>query len=238
MKSVMFISDLHLHPEDTVLMQRFVTWQQHALVSASAVYILGDFFHAWAGDDSIDSWSMHIATLLKAFHTHHIPVYWIAGNRDFLVGKRFAKLAHMTQLNDPSVIMLNGKRVLMTHGDQFCTKDRQHQWFRRCTRSRLFQYIFLAWPLQIRQAWVKRLRMRSQQRHLLPTQASAMPNAVMRVARRYAVDSVIHGHTHQPLLTVLFDQKGSVNYKVLSDWDESAHFLCYNDAKGYFFEVC
>ena len=159
-----FISDLHLHPQDVLISNRFARWVDWAVLHVKQVYILGDFFHAWAGDDTLDAWSLGIAEQLMRFKKQHIPVFFMHGNRDFLLGRNFAHLSKCTLLDDPAVIDLYGVRTLLMHGDSLCTKDKTMQFFRLVTRHRWCKKVFLMFPVFLRKGiahWIQDISQKS-----------------------------------------------------------------------------
>lgn len=237
---IVFISDLHLQVDRPDITQRFDHFLMWARQYAKSIYILGDLFHVWSGDDCADSFSLSIADKLSAFHHHGIAIYFMAGNRDFLLGQDFAARAGMTMIEEPYRLNLGTSACLLTHGDRYCLEDKRHQWFRAFTRNRWFTHLFLKLPVRWRQYLTGGIRKRSQayqQHYQVNTEVSA--KAVIVEMQRYQVDMMIHGHTHQPGM-VQYDAQGQENitYKrfVLSDWDDTPQFLCYDKTIGYIFE--
>jgi UDP-2,3-diacylglucosamine hydrolase len=224
-----FISDLHLHPRQLDIQARFNHFVQWAAKNTQSLYILGDFFHVWAGDDAIDDWGLSVAAQLSWLHRQGVSIYYLHGNRDFLLGQCFAKQAEINILPDPTVIVLNGERVLLTHGDQYCTNDRAHQWLRRLTRNRLFIRLFLNFPLRLRNQWVAAVREYSQGNKQKGQQVMGIvPAAMIAQMQRDKTRVVIHGHIHQPGLTCHTHRGQTFQQYVLSDWDDSPQILCYD----------
>ncbi len=148
--STLFISDLHLdesRPEIVDLFERFLETDARG---AEALYILGDLFESWIGDDDDSPLAQRVARALRTLSDSGVPVYFMRGNRDFVLGKDFARKAGMTILDDPTIIDLNGERALLMHGDTLCIDDVSYQKFRRIMHNRWFQRIALALPLSIR----------------------------------------------------------------------------------------
>lgn len=236
MIDVVFISDLHLHPEEHDIQSRFNTFLDWAKSSVKKVYILGDFFHAWVGDDGIDDWGKAIASQILSLKSIGIDVYYMHGNRDFLLGTHFATLAGWTVLNEPTLIELGHEQVLLVHGDRYCTKDLEHQRFRRITRNKLFTTLFLQLPLSYRQKLVNRVRERSMTNTTKTMdQMDVVTESVIEHMIKHNVVTLIHGHTHKPGLSEY--EYNSLKYKryVLSDWDDSPQILCYDKSKGFYF---
>ncbi len=236
MIDAVFISDLHLNPAQPDVLARFKQFVQWAAQSTRAVYILGDFFHVWAGDDGLEPWSADIAEQLFWLAQQGVLLFYIHGNRDFLLGEDFAKRASLQVLPDPSVIILNQERILLTHGDQYCTHDTGHQWLRRITRNRLFTGLFMRIPYSLRSKWVSQVRDRSQNNHRKPSWTMDIVPAVMisQMTRMHA-QIVIHGHIHKPGLTSHAVLGETFRQYVLSDWDAIPQILCYNMSSGFGF---
>lgn len=231
MHLIVFISDLHLHPEDQKIQDRFdafLAWARHGVKS---IYILGDFFHAWAGDDSIDEWSMAIAKKLHALTNAGLSLFYMPGNRDFLLGKVFARLAGWTILPEPAFLSLGKERVMLVHGDRYCTQDKGHQLFRHLTRNRLFKALFLSFPLGIRKKIVNKVRALSVSKQGKAEIMDVVDQTVLAHLAKQKVHTVIHGHTHKPGLT----QYSKDRRYVLSDWDDKPKLLCYDETKGLHF---
>ncbi len=236
MTEVVFISDLHLHPREHQLTERFNTFIDWAVKSTKTVYILGDFFHAWPGDSAIDHWSAGIAQKIQRLINSGISVYFMSGNRDFLLGKRFARLSGWTVLSDPCLIELGGKRVLLSHGDGYCTKDLDHQRFMRFTRNKVFITIFQLLPLRLRHYLVDSVREKSQKSYPKdPEQMDVVTESVLSDMNRHSVNYLIHGHTHRPGLSTYPSSSVVLFRFVLSDWDDIPQILCYDDTKGFYY---
>lgn len=232
----MFISDLHLHPEIPEITEKFFAFLQWAATRTKTLYILGDFFHAWPGDDAIDNWSDKIIKALADLSTHGIEVYFMPGNRDFLVGKSFLTRAKLRKLSDPAVINLSDEQVLLTHGDRYCTKDRAHQNFRRLTRNSLFKLFFLRTPYAFRRKIVDKVRNYSQFNRVKPIQnMQVVPATMIKDLRRFKLNKVIHGHTHIPGLVKHAMSCLDFYQYVLSDWDENPAVMCYNKTNKFYY---
>lgn len=231
-----FISDLHLHPDESSIMSRFNAFIDWAALHTKQVYILGDFFHAWPGDDALDSWSREIAARLFWLSEQQVTIYYMHGNRDFLLGGQFAKLAGMTILTEPTVIRLNESDVLLVHGDRYCTLDKGHQWFRRLTRNALFPRLFLELPLTLRRKMVAKVRQHSQLNKIKTLiQMDVVIDKMLAHMRKKKVTNLIHGHTHKPGLTSHVHKGQIFTQYVLSDWDDNPKLLCYDKTKRFNF---
>lgn len=236
MIEAVFISDLHLHPDDSPIYERFVSFIEWAKYSVRKVYILGDFFHAWAGDDSMDEWSKKIAKQINGLVLMNIPVYYMPGNRDFLLGKSFATLSGWQVIKEPTIITLGEEKIMLAHGDRYCTKDSSHQRFRKLTRNRVFKPLFLLLPLSIREKLVNSIRIKSQNNEDKPLdQMDVVPESVIDHMIQFNVKTLIHGHTHRPGITHYEHFTLTLQRYVLSDWDEIPMILCYDSTKGLYF---
>ncbi|STX51700.1 UDP-2,3-diacylglucosamine hydrolase [Legionella busanensis] len=236
MLEAVFISDLHLHPNEELIYNRFKSFIRWAAINTRTVYILGDFFHAWAGDDTLEEWSIAVAAALKSLVNQGINVFFMHGNRDFLVGRQFAAKAGMTLLKEPTIITLVDKPVLLVHGDRYCIYDKAHQRFRKLTRNDLFVTLFSFIPRRIRQKMVNRVRQHSQNNRTKSTAMMAIePKAMLSHMQQHQVKTLIHGHTHQPGLVKHTFQGDQFEQYVLSDWDDKPQILCYHKAKGFYF---
>lgn len=236
MIDVVFISDLHLHPEDPGIQARFDIFIDWAKKSVKKVYILGDFLHAWVGDDSINEWSRGIAKQINSLVTHGILVFYMHGNRDFLLGRAFAKYTGWKMLNEPSIIQLGNEKVMLVHGDRYCTKDIGHQRFRLLTRNKLFTTLFLCLPLSYREQLVNKVRKHSHTNYNKSAeQMDVVAESVITHMIKYQVKTLIHGHTHKPGLSLYDHSNSELRRYVLSDWDDTPQALCYDNTKGFYF---
>lgn len=228
-----FISDLHLNPGEPSITARFNVFINWAALNTKSVYILGDFFHVWAGDDSFEPWSKAIAERLLWLSQQKVSIYFMHGNRDFLLGNVFANSAGMTILSEPAVIQLDNQNVLLMHGDRYCTNDKSHQRFRRLTRNPWFAKLFLHIPLKIRSRIVSTVRQRSQtNKSKTDTQMDIVLQPMIEHMDELNVNILIHGHIHKPgLRNHRYNDKSYSQY-VLSDWDDSPKILCYYKTKG------
>lgn len=237
MIDAVFISDLHLNQQEGAITERFYHFIEWAAFNTKVVYILGDFFHVWPGDDALDDWSESIAKRLSWLASQGVKLFFMHGNRDFLLGERFAKLASITLLNEPTVIMLGDTSVLLAHGDRYCTEDKGHQWLRRLTRNAIFPAIFLRLPYKMRAKLVNKVRQHSQANRTKPTAYMDIVVSVMlEHMQQMGVQILVHGHIHKPGLITHEYQGTSYLQYVLSDWDDNPIFLCYDGANGFYFK--
>ncbi|PJD91530.1 MAG: UDP-2,3-diacylglucosamine diphosphatase [Legionella sp.] len=239
MNDAVFISDLHLHPHMPDIMDRFRKFIHWASKNTLAVYILGDFLHVWPGDDALDAWSEDISSLLAQLSAHNVKVYFLPGNRDFLIGNTFLQKANMVLLQEPALITLGKERILLAHGDQYCTGDVSHQWLRRLTRNRWFKPLFLRLPYRVRHRIVNQARSYSQSnQRKSKASMDIVPKPMLADLCRFEAAALIHGHTHQPGLKIHRYQEKDLRQYTLSDWDENPAVLCYNRSKYLFSNVC
>ncbi|MBT0571097.1 UDP-2,3-diacylglucosamine diphosphatase [Curvibacter sp. CHRR-16] len=226
-----FISDIHLHEEDEATFQ---AWRSYMLTStANAIFILGDFFEVWVGDDTLT----HAPTGFEARCVDVLtqaaqrlperPIYLMHGNRDFLMGDDLARAAHVQLVADPTVVQWNDERLLLTHGDALCTDDVPYQAFRSMVRSPAWQHDFLQRPYAERVDIAKSLRQQSQankQAHAVYSEID-LPLAAQWL-QTHACHTLIHGHTHNPSSTAL--GQGRLRH-VLSDWVCQGHTVIKGD---------
>ncbi len=232
--SCLFISDLHLSPDRPGSVRLFQRFLAERAWDGVALYILGDFFEAWVGDDDLDlPFHAAIAASLRALSERGTAIFFLAGNRDFLVGNRLAQAAGLTRLPDPVTIDVAETPTLLTHGDQFCTDDRAYQAFREQVRDPEWQKTFLAKPLRERREIA--LAIREQSEHAKagkkPEIMDVNPEAVAQAYRRYHVTRIIHGHTHRPARHISQVDGIPRERWVLPDWYETGGYLAC-DAEG------
>lgn len=219
--ATLFVSDLHLddaRPEATRLFGDFLAGEAR---SAEALYILGDLFEAWVGDDDPSEAGAFVAEHVRALSDRGVPVSFMHGNRDFLLGDAYAARAGMRLLRDPTRIELLGEPVLLMHGDLLCTGDTEYQKFRAQTRDVDWQRAFLAQPLEARLAFARQARGESARHQGALREAGRMetitdvaPAAVEEAFAAHGVDTLIHGHTHRPAI-----HRGDARTRiVLGDW--------------------
>ena len=220
--TTLFIADLHLDPERPAITELFGKFLDDEARDADALYILGDLFEAWVGDDDPSDAGNFVADRLEALTDSGVPAYFIRGNRDFLLGHDYARRSGLQLLPDPAVIDLHGEPTLILHGDLLCTDDVAYQQFRAQTRDPRWQAQFLAQPLQARLAFAAQARAASRARYgELQTSGTAetitdvAPATVQEWFQRYGVRRMIHGHTHRP---AIHDEGGGRSRIVLGDW--------------------
>lgn len=230
--TTLFISDLHLDPARPEITALFLAFLDGEAREADALYVLGDLFESWVGDDDPSEAGAQVAEHLAALSAAGVPVAFMHGNRDFLVGHEYARRAVMTLLPDPAVIDLYGRPVLLTHGDLLCTGDVEYQAVRSQVRNPAWQAHMLAQPLPARLAFAQHARDASQARAAtlrgdgtMETVTDVAPATVEDWFTRYGVDTVIHGHTHRPAIHELQVAGRDCRRIVLGDWFEQGSVL-------------
>ncbi|GAB3360352.1 UDP-2,3-diacylglucosamine diphosphatase [Lysobacter tyrosinilyticus] len=230
--TTLFISDLHLdaeRPQVTELFGRFLREQARG---ADALYILGDLFEAWVGDDDPSETGAFVARELKTLSDAGVPVYFIRGNRDFLLGDDYARRAGMTVLPDPAVVVLYGQPTLLMHGDTLCTDDLAYQQFRAQVRNPAWQQHFLSQPLAARIAFAQQARAASkahqsglQDKGTMESITDVSPETVESTLARFGIARLIHGHTHRPAIHDLQIVERAHQRIVLGDWYDQGSVL-------------
>jgi UDP-2,3-diacylglucosamine hydrolase len=211
--AALFVSDLHLQAEMPRTAEAFFDFLKRHAGPCPRLYLLGDIFEFWAGDDDLDPFNLEVIAALRAVADGGTKIYWIAGNRDFLAGASFAEAAGLTMLSDPYV----QDGIVLTHGDAMCTDDKAYMQFRAQVRNPLVQQQFLAQSLAQRKAFIAVGRKDSREAQSRKPEAIMDVNgdAVRSVFAESNTKTMIHGHTHRP---ALHEQDGYRRY-VLPDWD-------------------
>lgn len=216
--STLFISDLHLAAHSETLCQHFYYFMNEIAPTAKNLYILGDFFEFWLGRDIKDNAFEKILTHLQNLAQQGTQIYFMRGNRDFLLTEPDISAMNMTFINDPTLIKLHGKNFLLTHGDRLCTLDIAYIRYRRIANLKLFQWLFLHSPKALRQKMADRIHAQNPHKYeaqdLDYIKADATNAAVIKDIQRYQPDYIIHGHTHRMGLHWL----NHTTRIVLGDW--------------------
>ena len=224
---ILLISDLHLEEERPDITRAFLHFLATRACQAEALYILGDFFEVWIGDDAITPFQQSIADALRALSERGTRIYLMHGNRDFMLGKGFCRAAGCTLLGDPSVVELGGERVLLMHGDSLCTRDEGYMRLRRLLRNPLSLFILRHLPLSTRRKLARKLRneSRAQTRIKASDIIDVTPELIPRVLAEHGVRTLIHGHTHRPATHELEVDGRPARRIVLGDWDQQCWAL-------------
>lgn len=230
--TTLFIADLHLDPERPEITRLFGDFLDAEAGQTDALYILGDLFESWVGDDDPSEAGAFVAAKLAALASSGVPVFFMHGNRDFMLGRDYAAKAGMRLLPDPTVIELYGQPVLLMHGDLLCTDDVEYQKVRAQVRNPDWRAHMLSQPLQARLAFAQQARAASLARQgemkhagTMESITDASPATVEETLRRFGIDTLIHGHTHRPAIHEL-DIDGRAHRRiVLGDWYEQGSVL-------------
>ncbi len=224
----LFISDLHLQESTPEITRWFLEFLERESGSADALYILGDFFEAWLGDDDYSAYNQQIINALVKAHSIGLKIYIMTGNHDFLLSRGFARMTGAQLMTDPSLIDLYGTPVLLTHGDALCTLDLSYQKLRKWTHNPLMQAIALMAPLSVRRYFAKRMRAKSQSHNgrsdLIISDVTE--EAVITEFNKYPSQYMIHGHTHKPKIhTHQLPNGDKLQRIVLDAWFAKANAL-------------
>lgn len=227
MTTTLFISDLHLSDERPEITALFLNFLRTHAAGASALYILGDLFEVWLGDDAVLPGYQPVLEGIRTLSGTDIPVYVMHGNRDFLMGNLFAQQCGCRLISDPTIIELNGERTLLMHGDTLCTDDVEYQQFRTHVRNPETQRQFLALPIEQRITVAQQYRAESRERSRYKTEEIMDVNqqAVAAAMRHYGVRQLIHGHTHRPAIHTFTLDGQPASRIVLGDWYEQGSML-------------
>ena len=217
----LFVSDVHMHPNLPRTNQAFVTFLNKHASQARQLYLLGDLFEYWAGDDDIDTlFHQEVVHALRSLSDSGVELFWIAGNRDFLVGEEFAKETGISLLADPATVTVANHRIILTHGDALCTDDTSYMQFRSQVREEHWQSSFLALPLAHRKQIIEGMRQNSKDSQRSKTAAIMDVNLDATLQLFVAADTctMIHGHTHRPARHTLDINGQQLTRFVLPDW--------------------
>ena len=228
MKPALFVSDLHLAPSRPAAVGAFHAWARGPAREASALYVLGDLFDAWIGDEQVrEPFTRAIVASLHAIADAGVPVAVMHGNRDFLLGERFARAAGATLLPERIVVEAGGVPTLLMHGDELCTDDADYQRYRAWIRDPRRQRRILAMPWPMRRAFAAWLRRRSRNANRRKSDEIMDVNAaaVAQVFRDAGVARLVHGHTHRPATHVLDVDGRRRERLVLPDWHDRAAWI-------------
>ncbi len=225
--TTLFISDLHLQSERPHITRAFFEFLDQHACQANALYILGDFFNLWLGDDDQTPLSLEVASRLKQLSNQGTSVYLMHGNRDFLIGKKYCLQAGATLIKDPSTIDLEGTPALIMHGDSLCLDDRSYQRYRRIIRSpaiRLLQHVL---PLSLRRRIAGNIKNQSgkAKSHKSVQIMDVTSDEVVRQFQSHKLNLLIHGHTHRPEIHQLTHNAQNLQRIVLGDWDQLGWYL-------------
>lgn len=227
LNSVLFISDLHLNPQDTAGLELFYQFLQGPAKQASALYILGDLFDVWVGYDINPDFHEAIQRAFLALDAQGVALFFMSGNRDFLVPHAFLRKCHVKKLSDPCLISLQGQPVLLTHGDRLCTQDIVYQRYRKIVQHPLTRILFRSLPKNLRQKIAIKLRSKSQkhQKTQKTTILDVTSDAVLQLMSQHNVRQLIHGHVHRPHIHDLTIRSYPAKRLVLGDWHQKGSVI-------------
>jgi UDP-2,3-diacylglucosamine hydrolase len=232
---ILFISDLHLDGARPDITEQFLHFLETEARSAQALYILGDLFEAWIGDDDPDPDKRRIVAALRSVTEAGVACRLLHGNRDFLIGRTFCRETGVELLDDGTIVEVHGRRVLLLHGDALCIDDADYQRLRRIVRNPLVQFTLRRLSLHQRQRLAERMRAGSKAH--IESSVKAAPDImdvnqdeVRRTFVRYGVDCMVHGHTHRPAVHQVALNGATATRIVLGDWYEQGSVLRWNEA--------
>ena len=225
--STIFLSDIHISEQYPEIGQHLKEFLLDNSLNTDTIYILGDLFEYWLGDDDPNPVFIEIKKLLKDLNNKNISIFFVHGNRDFLIGKSFAEETGCKILHDPSVIDLFGEKVLISHGDIFCIDDKEYQSFRSLTRDPKWKKLILSKPLSFRKEFAKKARLQSSE-YTSSKKDEIMDvnnDEILKMYKQYNVNIIIHGHTHKPAIHDVFLNGKNCKRIVLGDWYEQGSIL-------------
>ena len=230
-----FISDLHLSQDQPRSAELFLRFAADIAPEAEALFILGDLFEYWAGDDDLqDPFHQRITKTLRQLNAQGTRIFIMHGNRDFLMDEELGSACNATLLDDPTLLELYGTPTLLTHGDTLCTDDIEYQRFRGMVRNSDWQNKFLAQPLPERKALIEQMRVQSASQKGSKEMAlmDANTDAINALLRKYHYPRLIHGHTHRPAKHLHPLDGHTCERWVLGDWDSGTAAILRCDAQG------
>jgi len=230
--TTIFISDLHLDKDRPKVIRYFIDFLNNLESDIESLYILGDFVEYWVGDDDPGDGLEEVFSSIKK-KSNSIPIYFMHGNRDFMISEKFCNHHGMKFLKDPTKIKLHGKKILLMHGDTLCIDDIEYQKFRTMVRSPLWQNEMLKKSLEERINLAKMLRAKSLSETGTKDEVIMDVNndEVISQLKKYNVDMIIHGHTHRPNIHKIISEKKEYKRIVLGDWYDKSFILRISDGE-------
>jgi UDP-2,3-diacylglucosamine hydrolase len=229
--TTLFISDLHLEADHPEIADQFLRFLETEALNAECLYILGDLFESWVGDDDPNVHYAWIKQALRKLTRKDIPVFFMHGNRDFMIGQDFADETGVSILDDPCVVDIHGDKVLLSHGDAYCTDDIEYQAIRKMTRDPAWQAMMLQKPLDERLAFAAQARAASMahggtiDEDIMDVNADAICGAL----REAGVKTMLHGHTHRPAVHTHDVDGRTAQRIVLGDWYEQGSVVRWDE---------
>ncbi len=230
--TTLLISDLHLEAGKPEIGEQFLRFLQEDACQADALYILGDLFEAWLGDDDPNPYYATMKQALREYSDTGVPTFFMHGNRDFMIGEEFASETGVTLLPDPLVVNLHGHDVLLSHGDALCTDDTHYQQVRVMTRNPEWQAMMLSKSIEERIAFAIEARKESIARGASMSDEIADVNqdAVRATIQQHDVDTLLHGHTHRPAVHDIDLGDRIATRIVLGDWYEQGSVVRWDES--------
>ncbi|MDX1489790.1 MAG: UDP-2,3-diacylglucosamine diphosphatase [Pseudohongiellaceae bacterium] len=232
----LFISDLHLDKEDSIITKSFMQFLSSRARGCKALYILGDLFEVWVGDDDETPLTAKVAEALSELSASGTDIFIMHGNRDFLIGDEYAKRCGASLISEPTLIDCHGHRVVLIHGDHLCTRDTDYMQFRAMVRSEQWQDEFLSKSLVERYMIAQQARQQSNEHnsHKASDIMDVTPSEVTKLLQKQQVNYLIHGHTHRPSVHTIrlpepINGKNEAYRLVLGSWDDKGWVIEFND---------
>ena len=229
--TTLFISDLHLDEKRPDISEHFHTFLEAKATKAEALYILGDLFESWIGDDDPNTHYKKIKEALKKVVNSGVPIFFMHGNRDFLIGNQFAQETDIQLLKDPHIMKLYGFKILLSHGDIYCTNDQQYQQKREVTRSSKWKSEILQKTLKERRIIAEQARLESLEHNKIISEeiSDVTHSEIEQAFQNSGVQIMIHGHTHRPKIHSLIVNNKNVKRVVLGDWYDQGSMVKFNE---------
>ncbi|MHB1221419.1 MAG: UDP-2,3-diacylglucosamine diphosphatase [Gammaproteobacteria bacterium] len=227
-----FLSDIHLEENQPTITQNFLNFLANCHTSVDGIYILGDLFESWIGDDDDTPFHQQIIQALRQTALKGIPIYFLHGNRDFLIGKKFARLTNCQLLAEEEKINLYGTPVLLMHGDTLCQEDLAYLKMRKWFHHPVIQFLFKLAPLSWRRKFADNMRNKSRQytQTMPANKMDVTPAAVQAVMQKHGVNYLIHGHTHKPNFHSLEINGQPATRIVLAAWHDGGEVVAWPSA--------
>ena len=226
-KKIYIISDLHLSEKNPKIITLFKKFISDISSNENILYILGDFFDYWIGDDDLNDFHLDIIQTLKQASNNGLNIFFMCGNRDFLIGQKFAKMTNIKLLKDPFYTQINNNKYLIMHGDLLCTADKQYLLFRKIVQSNIFKFLFTKLPLTIRIKMALKTRKHSYKKNMKNKITDVTSEGINKYIKNSNI--LIHGHTHQ---MNIHNKDKYIRY-VLGDWYNDGNYLLIKNNKIY-----
>lgn len=226
-KPIFFISDIHLHHQKPELTQLFLSFLQEKAIAAQALFILGDLFDVWLGDDLASDFENKIAQAISALSHANIPTYFMPGNRDFLLRNKYCRKANMILLADPCLLHYHNQKLLLTHGDRLCTDDVNYQKYRKFAQNPITRSLFLLLPKKVRNNIAQKLRQKSRdyQQQQPSAKLDVTELGVQSFIHNHPASGLIHGHVHREKTVQHQLKSGPITRYVLGTWHHCGSYI-------------